>query len=372
MIFTATCLFGLESFLGEEIDGLGYKRLETIDGRITFEAPVSCVAEFNLWSRFAERLFWNAGSFDCFSFDDLFEGTKALPWEEMIGKNDAFPVNGHSIKSALFSIPDCQKIVKKAIVTRLGSKYHLSVLPETGLEYKVEFFILKNRATLMIDLSGNPLHKRGYRPQSGVAPLRETLAAALVKCARPRENVMIWDPFCGSGTIVVEAAMMMKNRAPGLKRSFVSEKYPLLSAKEWSDIREKAKSCEIKDSAFKATGTDIDPACVDLAKEIVHNANLDDCITIYQMDARKIVKPEGIRGTIVTNPPYGDRMMTKTEAEKLYRDIGKAFSKLTMWQQYILTSDEKFPLYFGRRADKIRKLYNGMIPCFYYQFYKNK
>ena len=221
--YTATCLFGLEGLLGEEIDALGYKRTETMDGRITFEGDIAACARANINLRFAERLYLNLGEFEAKTFDSLFEGTKALQWENWVGKRDQFPVRGHAIKSTLFSVPDCQKIIKKAVATRLGNIYETKILPEDGIKYQIDFFIFKDRASLMIDLSGTPLHKRGYRPQSVAAPLRETLAAAIVKLSRLRENVLLRDPFCGSGTILIEGAMMMKNIAPGLKRSFCSE-----------------------------------------------------------------------------------------------------------------------------------------------------
>ena len=223
--YVATCLFGLERLLGEEIDALGYERLETIDGRVTFRADREAVAALNINLRFAERVFILMGKFRAESFDNLFEGTKAIEWERFIGKSDKFPVKGHSIKSKLFSIPDCQAIVKKAVADRLKSKYGVSWFEETGVLYQIEFFILNDMAHLMIDTSGTTLHKRGYRPESMAAPLRETLAAGLVSLARPRENVLFWDPMCGSGTIAIEAAMMMLNIAPGARRAKLIKEY---------------------------------------------------------------------------------------------------------------------------------------------------
>ena len=202
--YVATCLFGLEKFLGEEIDALGYKRLDTMDGRVTFEGDISAIARCNINLRFAERLYIKLGSFEAKSFSELFDGAVSLEWERFIGREDAFPVKGHAIKSTLFSVPDCQSIVKKAIVKRLGERYGVSWFDETGIKYQIEFFIFKDIATLMIDTSGDPLHKRGYRPIAGAAPLRETLAAALAKTSRPREDVLLWDPFCGSGTTIIK------------------------------------------------------------------------------------------------------------------------------------------------------------------------
>lgn len=368
--YTATCLFGLEGLLGEEIDSLGYKRLESIDGRITFEGDETACAVCNINLRYAERLFLNLGSFEALTFTDLFDGTFALPWENFISKTDEFPVSGHAVKSKLFSVPDCQRIVKKAVSKRLGEKYGLTILPETGIRYKIEFFILRDKASLMIDLSGSPLHKRGYRPETHAAPIRETLAAAMVKLSRPREDVLLWDPFCGSGTIAIEAAMLMKNMAPGMNRTFVSQEYPAFPKSSWDDAFTKAKSA-VRDTSFEAYATDIDPACVELTSSTAKRAGVADRISVFQMDALDI-DTLGRRGTIVTNPPYGERLMTPEEAEALYRAMGQSFSRLERWQIYIITQHEKFPVLYGRRADKIRKLYNGMIPCYYYQFFKNK
>ena len=369
--YTATCLFGLEGLLGEEIDALGYKRIENIDGRITFEADENACALCNINLRYAERLYLNVGSFGAVTFTELFDGTKALPWEDYIGREDEFPVSGHAIKSTLFSVPDCQKIIKKAICSRLGEKYSLDRLPETGTKYKIEFFIFKDKANLMIDLSGVPLHKRGYRPETVDAPIRETLAAALVKLARPREDVLLWDPFCGSGTIAIEAAMMMKNIAPGMNRTFISEQYPMFPEESWKIARERAHDLINHSSAFEAYATDIEDSCVEIAAASAKRAGVDDRLNIFKMDALDI-DTLGRRGTIVTNPPYGERLMTPAEAEELYRAMGEAFARLGKWQIYVITPNENFPKLYGRRADKIRKLYNGMIPCYYYQFFKNQ
>ena len=369
--YTATCLFGLEGLLGAEIDALGYKRISTIDGRITFEGDALACARANINLRYAERVYINLGTFHASSFEELFEGTYALPWEEYIGHDDAFPVKGHAIKSALFSVPDCQKIVKKAIVKRLGSKYGLSILPETGMKYQVEFFILKDSASLMIDTTGTPLHKRGYRPEMVAAPLRETLAAALAAFSRPREDVLFCDPFCGSGTIAIEAAMQMLRIAPGMNRSFSAEAYPMFTDDLWNYAREEARSNVRTDSTFEVLASDIDPECVRIAGESTKRAGVDTHVICRQANALDIVS-DGRKGTIVTNPPYGERLMTQDEVTQLYRDMGRAFSRLGRWQIYVLTPNEEFERLYGRRADKVRKLYNGMIPCLFYQFFKPK
>lgn len=366
----ATCLFGLEKFLGEEIDALGCRRIETIDGRVTFEGEISDIAKANINLRCAERVFIKLGEFSAYSFDELFEGTRALPWENFISKYDEFPVKGHSIKSKLYSIPDCQSIVKRAVVARLSEKYGVSWFAESsGVKYQIEFFILKDKVSLMIDTSGTALHKRGYRPASVAAPLRETLAAALALTARPRKDVLIWDPFCGSGTIAIESAMILANIAPGVNRPFVSEAFPLVSQKIWQEAREEARAKESKEADFEIYASDIDEEATDIAYENALRAGVTDYLNIFCADARKIEKPDR-RGTIICNPPYGERLMTVREAEELYRDIGRCFESFCPWQIYVLTSHEGFERCYGRRADKVRKLYNGMIPCNLYQYFK--
>ena len=369
MDLVATCLFGLEKLLGEEIAKLGYKRLDTMDGRVTFEGDAGAVARANINLRCAERIFIKVGSFEARTFTDLFEGTKSLPWENYIGRLDAFPVKGHSIKSALFSIPDCQSIVKKAVVNRLGEKYHISYFDETEVKYQIEFFIFKDVATLMIDTTGTALHKRGYRPAAGAAPLRETLGAAIAYTARPREDVLFWDPFCGSGTIAIEAAMILANIAPGAGRSFASEKFPLIPSTLWKEARIEAEDKVVRDPKFEVFASDIDREVLEYAKANADRAGVLSNMKIFEQDARKIEKLDR-RGTIVCNPPYGERMMTERQVESLYREIGKTFARLSPWQIYVLTSHEGFERFYGRRADKKRKLYNGMIPCNLYQFFK--
>ncbi|MBR6754665.1 MAG: class I SAM-dependent RNA methyltransferase [Clostridia bacterium] len=373
MLLVATCLFGLEGILGEEIDKLGYKRIETIDGRVTFEAPLEAIAVCNIRLRTAERLLIKLGSFRAYTFDDLFEGTKKLNWSDYIGKNDAFPVKGHSIRSKLFSIPDCQKIIKKAVVNSLSAKYNIRIFPETGVKYQIEFFILNDVATLMIDTSGAGLHKRGYRALSGMAPIRETLASTMVKLSRMRDNVIICDPLCGSGTIAIEAAMQACNIAPGIKRSFSAEDFPILDKSVWKNERERALS-EITEPLTKIFGSDIDPEAVELARNNARKAGVSHCVEFKVADAREFVSPiEGARGTIITNPPYGERLGELSEARELYKALGRHFEKnIPSWQMYIITSDELFERYFGRRSDKKRVLYNGMIKCNFYQFFKPK
>ena len=366
----ATCLFGLEHLLGEELDALGFHRLETIDGRVSFLADEAGIARANIGLRYAERVYLSLGSFDAPTFDALFEGTKALPWENWIGREDAFPVTGHAIRSTLFSIPDCQKIVKKAIVNRLGEAYGITWFREEKIKYRVEFFILKDKATLMIDTTGVPLHKRGYRTEANDAPIRETLAAAIAAISRPREDVLLWDPLCGSGTIAIEGAMLAKHVAPGKNRTFAAEAFPQIPSSLWGLEKEAAVAAELNDG-FEAFASDIDPGCVAIAEANIRRAGLTDTVRSFVADARQISAP-GRRGTIVTNPPYGERLGTQEEARRLYCALGEHFRSLAPWQVYVITSDPAFERFYGKRADKTRKLYNGMIPCFLYQYFRNK
>jgi len=369
--YVATCLFGLEKFAAEEIEALGYEKTAVIDGRVTFRGDISAVARCNIWLRYAERLYIKLGEFDCLSFDELFDGTRSLPWERWIGKDDMFPVKGHSVKSKLASIPDCQRIIKKAVVERLFSKHGVTVLSETKTKYQIVFFILNDKVSLMIDTSGAPLYKRGYRTEAAEAPLRETLAAAMVKISRPREEVLLWDPFCGSGTIPIEAALMMTNTAPGLNRNFISEEFRGVPSTLWKNARDEAKSLQNLSVKFETYASDIDRTCIEIANSNINRAGMGMCVKSFMRDALTI-ETKGKRGTIVCNPPYGERMFTRAQTEKLYREMGRHFETLDLWQIYILSSMENLPLLYGRRPDKVRRLYNGMIKCGYFQYYKSR
>lgn len=367
--YVATCLFGLEKYVGEEIEALGYKRTETMDGRVTFEGDIDAIARCNINLRCAERVYIKLGSFPCATFDQLYEGTKALDWESWIGRDDAFPVKGHSVHSMLTSIPDCQSIVKKAIADRLGKEYGLAFMPEEGVKYQIVFFIMKDVASLMIDTSGQPLYKRGYRLETGEAPLRETLACALAKTARPRQDILFWDPFCGSGTIPIEAALLMTNTAPGLFRDFVSEEFYDIPFDSWNKAREEARANVNKDVEFQAYASDISQQMVEKTMINVKRAGMEKYVKCFCKDALTL-KAGGMKGSIACNPPYGERLMTPAKVHKLYSDLGKTFSGLDKWQIYILTSDESFERYYGKKADKIRRMYNGMLKCNLYQYFR--
>ncbi len=366
----ATCLFGLEKLLGEELDALGLRRIETMDGRIIFEGEERDIPRANIALRCAERIFVLMGRFHAENFDQLFEGTKALPWGDWIGKNDAFPISGHSIKSHLTSIPACQKIVNKAIAEALSGKYGIRWFEQnSGVKYAIEFFLLKDEAMLLIDTSGAALHKRGYRPHAGVAPLRETLAAAIALTARPRPEVLFWDPFCGSGTIAIETAMIQTHRAPGLCRSFAGEQFDRLPASLWDNAREIARAAILPEDTCEVWASDIDEEMSDMTYECAVRAGVEGSMNIFTADARSIEKPDR-RGTILCNPPYGERLSTEAEVRELYRAMGRTFARFEPWQIYVLTSAEQFERMYGRRADKIKKLYNGMLPCYLYQFFR--
>lgn len=368
--YVASCLFGLEKFVGEEIDDCGGKRTETIDGRVYFTGNEDVLAKANINLRTAERVFIELAKFRAETFTELFDGVKDIPWEQFVRKDDAFPVKGHSIKSALYSIPDCQSIIKKAVVERLKSAYRIDWFEETGTKYQIEFFILNDIVSIMLDTSGVALHKRGYRTESGAAPIRETLAAALVKISRPREDVRLWDPFCGSGTIPIEAALIMTNTAPGLFRHFSAENYTFLNKNIWKNAREEAISAIKTDSRFIAYGSDIDKNVLKTAQENVKRARMDKFVKLNYADALNI-KNDGVRTTIVCNPPYGERLDSIREARELYKKMGDVFPNLAPWQIYIITSEEEFEKLYGKKADKVRKLYNGMLKCGYYQYFKN-
>ncbi len=369
LTLVATCMFGLEKLLGEEIDALGLRRLDTMDGRVTFEGELSDVPRVNIALRCAERVFIRVGLFPARSFTELFDGVRAIPWEDWIGRTDAFPVKGHSIKSMLTSVPDCQSIVKKAVVERLHDVYGISWFEETGVKYQIEFFLFKDMAALMLDTSGVALHKRGYRPEAGAAPLRETLGAALALTARPREDILFWDPFCGSGTIAIEAAMIVSGRAPGLGRSFAAEDFANIPRPLWDDARAEAESRIKRDCRFEVYASDIDEDILDITYENALRAGVEEYLKIFQADARRI-RREDRKGTVVCNPPYGERMGEREEIERLYQQLGGAFKALYPWQIYVLTSSDRFDRLYGQRADKIKKLYNGMLPCYLYEYFR--
>lgn len=364
----ATSAMGLEAIVAKEVKSLGYES-NVENGRITFRGDESAIVRSNLWLRTADRIKIKVGEFKATTFDELFEKTKALPWEDFLPENAQFPVTGKSVKSKLFSVSDCQAIVKKAIVERMKKQYKKSGwLEENGALFKIEVSILKDQALLTIDASGNGLHKRGYRAGQGEAPLKETLAAALVLLTNWTPERPFVDPFCGSGTIPIEAALIGQNIAPGFNREFVSESWNWISSKVWDDGRTEAEDLANYDQLLDITGTDIDHRMVKIAGENAFEAGLGDLISFKQMQVRDFTTTKQY-GVIVGNPPYGERLGEKSAVQKMYQEMGQAFKELDTWSIYMLTSDEEFETYFGRPATKKRKLFNGFIKTDYYQYW---
>lgn len=365
----APCLFGVESIAADEFKRLGFENVITENGRVLLEGNANMLARANICSRFSERILINVGQFDAVTFTELFEGVKALDWENYIGKYDAFPVNGWSINSQLFSIPDCQSIIKKAIVERLKQKYHISYFEETGTEYKIRFSIHKNSVTMMIDTSGEGLHKRGYRRNSNDAPLKETLAASMCDLARIYPDTKIFDPFCGSGTILIESALMAKNMAPGLRRFFAAERFSFLDEKIWREERTRAQDLVRNNIEFRAQGFDIDPNCVELTLANAKKAGVEKYVKASIGDVKNFTPPKE-RCITVTNPPYGERLLDIKTAEELYKVMGERFKRADGQKYYVISPHDEFEKFFGAVADKRRKLYNGMIKCQLFMYFK--
>lgn len=363
-------LFGLEAFTAREIRRLGYETTSVEDGRVSFTGDWEAVCRVNTWLRTGERVLIKAAEFSAASFEELFERTKAVEWERWIGKDCAFPVKGYSLKSKLASVRDCQAIIKKAAADRLSSAYGIEWLPEEGSLYQLQFSILKDRVTLMIDTSGEPLHKRGYRQVSNLAPLRETIAAAMVIMSYWKFEYPFCDPFCGSGTIPIEAAMFKRNIAPGLNRRFAAHGFGQIPDGMWAETRDEARSME-KDVPLEIYASDIDAAAVEIARENARIAGVDKWVKPAEGDAVKLDFNMPY-GTIICNPPYGERLGEVKDCERLYRQIGKTFQRLDRWSYYILTSHEGFEELFGKKANKRRKIYNGMLKCNVYQYFGEK
>ncbi|XOQ49113.1 MAG: Ribosomal RNA large subunit methyltransferase L [Eubacteriales bacterium] len=363
------CLLGVEGLVADELRKMDAQNVEPQNGRVLFDGSEEMLVRANIGSRFSERVLVQMGSFPARSFEELFQGVKALPWEEWIGKNDRFPVKGRSLNSKLTSIPDCQSIIKKAIVERLKQKYKLNWFEETGALYQIQFLIMKDNVSIMIDTSGEGLHKRGYRATSTEAPIKETLAACMVHLSRVRHDAHFIDPFCGSGTILIEAALYALNIAPGLRRRFSAEQWAQIHPDIWRREKERAQSLVMHDAPFTAYGYDIDGAAIALTLE---NAKKAGVISRIHAEKRSIedFRSIGEYGCVICNPPYGERLLDIRQAEELYRTMGKVFEKKHGWSYSIISPDEKFEECFGRKAGRRRKLYNGMIKCQYYMYFK--
>ena len=363
------CLFGLEGLAGDELKRMKMENVRVEDRRVFFTGDENALAKANICLRTGERVMVVLAQFPAKTFEELFQGVLQAELERYIPKDGQFPVKGHCLNSQLMSVSDCQAIIKKAASRRLGEKYGISWLPETGVKYQLHFTVLNDQVTLSLDTSGQGLHKRGYRAIGNDAPLHETLAAGMIQLTRYRGKEFFWDPFCGSGTIPIEAALIAKNRAPGLNRSFAAEQYAWMPAEAWEQARQEAKDLEFS-GKYRIMGSDNDPTCVSLAFANARKAGVADCVTFKDGDATKMNLPAE-DGILVCNPPYGERMMEQSSAQRLYGALGKHLRYANNWKQYVITSEPEFEHYFGRRADKKRKFYNGKIKCDYYMFTDN-
>ena len=364
--FAVPCLFGLEGLAGEELRRLEMEDVRVENGRVLFSGDGRALAKANVCLRTGERVLLVLADFRAKTFEELFQGVYRANLEDYIPRDGSFPVKGHCLNSQLMSVPDCQAIVKKAASKRLGEKYGVNWMPETGVKYQLQFSIMNDRVTLYLDTTGPGLHKRGYRAVGNDAPLRETLAAAMVQLAHYRGREFFWDPFCGSGTIPIEAALIAKNRAPGMNRRFAAEAFAWLPAETWGDVRTEAKEREFRGD-YRILGSDNDPKCVSLAMANAKKAGVGGLITFRDGDATKMSLPTD-SGILVCNPPYGQRMLEQQSAQRLYAALGRHLKYADGWKKYIITSEPEFEHYFGKRADKKRKLYNCMIKCDYYMF----
>lgn len=365
----APCHFGLEAILKREIQNLGYEIERVEDGRITFLADMAGIARANIFLRTADRILLQAARFHAETFDELFEGIKAIPWEEYLTEDARFWVTKASTtKSKLFSAPDIQSIAKKAMVERMKQKYHKNWFQETGASYPVRIFLLKDEVTVGLDTSGEPLHKRGYRQLTSKAPLTETLAAALIMLTPWRKDRILVDPFCGSGTIPIEAAMIGANIAPGMNRSFTSENWKnLIAKKNWYEAIQEANDLIDDSVSMDIQGYDIDGRMIRAARQNAEEAGVEHMIHLQQREVKELSHPKKY-GFIITNPPYGERLEEKEDLPELYRQIGQALDKLDTWSKYLITSYEDAEKYIGKKANKNRKIYNGMLKTYYYQF----
>lgn len=363
----ATAPMGLEAIVARELKDLGYEDVKVENGRVTFHGDLIDICRCNLWLRTTDRILIKMGEFPALTFDELFEGTKSLPWQEWIPIHGEFPVEGRSHKSQLSSVPACQGIVKKAIVEKLKETYRTDWFAENGPRYVIEVHLLNDRAMLTLDTTGAGLHKRGYRKLITEAPLKETLAAAMILLSRWNPSRPFYDPCCGSGTLPIEAAMIGWNIAPGLRRSFNSESWPAISEKLWEEAREEAFDAVDDSIPLQITGSDIDEKAIEVALAAAKRAGLAKEITFKTLPASRI-HPEGDYGCMITNPPYGERLSDEKEVRRLIGQLGRVAAELSTWSFFAITPTKQFEQDFHRKADKRRKLFNGRIECQYLQF----
>ncbi|MGL5973106.1 MAG: THUMP domain-containing class I SAM-dependent RNA methyltransferase [Oscillospiraceae bacterium] len=366
--FVCPCIFGLESILTFEIRRIGGRNIRTENGRVLFDGDIEHIALANINLRTAERVLILLSEFKALTFEDLFQGVNKSSFYKYLSVDSAFPVKGWSINSQLRSIPDCQKIIKKSIVENLKKHYDVEWFYETGVKYSVQFSILKDHVSIMIDTSGEGLHKRGYRAISSVAPIKETLAAGIVDLARVKHDSIIYDPMCGSGTILIEAAMKACNIAPGINRKFDAEKFPFIDKNIWDDARKKAVDAINKDATFKAFGCDMDEETLSICEDNIEKAGLSDKIKIEECLLWQFT-PKIKDAILITNPPYGERILEVKDARQIYKTLGHLARNNENLKIYTISPEENFEGYFGRNATKRRKLYNGMIKCQLYMYY---
>ena len=370
MMYTliATTTFGIEAVTAKELKVLGYENLIVENGRVTFEGDEMDIAICNTWLRTAERLYIKMAEFKALSFEDLFQGTLAVDWGNLIPEDGKMHIIGKSVKSQLHSVPDCQGIVKKAVVESMKKKYDKEWFSEDGPVYKIEVAILRDIVTLSVDTSGVGLHKRGYREYAGEAPLKETLAAALVLISKWDSSRVLADPLCGSGTIPIEAALIAKNMAPGLNREFVSETWPNIEKDIWEQVREGARKT-INPNEVEILASDIDASLLRTAGQNAEKAGVKEFIKFQKIPMQEFMSRQKY-GVIITNPPYGERIGEAEQVKKLHVDLGEMYSNLNEWSCFVITSNREFQKEFGKKADKNRKLYNGRLLCYYYQYIK--
>lgn len=372
----ASATMGLESIVADEVKALGFTNVKTLNGKVEFDGNIKDIAKANIWLRCADRVYIKMGEFKATTFEELFQGTKKIPWENLIPINGEFPVSWiSSVKSKLFSKSDSQAIIKKAIVERLKTVYKVEHFRENGPIYKIKVQILNDIVTIQVDTSGEALHKRGYRATNNDAPIKETLAAALIYLTKwkGKEGYPLIDPTCGTGTLAIEAALIAKNVAPGVNRRFSAEKWPIISPNYWVEVRDEAFEMENDGEGIKIFASDIDGYIISIAKENAENAGVSELITFEQKHLVEIYNyTKSPYGVIISNPPYGDRLEDKEKVEKLYRLLGDTCRKFRDWSYYVITSYEDFQREFDMKATKNRKLYNGGIKTYYYQYFGKK
>ncbi|MDW5299345.1 MAG: class I SAM-dependent RNA methyltransferase [Sedimentibacter sp.] len=367
----AICAFGLEAIVKRELTDIGYENVVTDNGWMYFDAEVEDIAKTNINLRCADRVMLVMGQFEALSFEELFNKTYDLPWEKWITKDGQFTVKGKSVKSQLHSTPDVQSIVKKAVSKKLCEEYDVEWMPETGAEYTILISIHKDVATLSIDTTGarEGLFKRGYRAKSTAAPLKETMAAALVKLSFWNKDRVLYDPLCGSGTIAIEAALIGRNIAPGLNRSFASESWPVVKDEYWKRAKIEARKNIDLDSEIKIYASDVSERAIKIARENAIEAGVDDCIEFFVKDVQQIKEPICSNGILITNPPYGERIGDEKDIEMIHKKLGQVFGRDKTWSTYVITAVESFERDFGRKADRKRKLFNGDVKVDYYQYF---